>query len=107
MNIISGSTIPFLCKQNSETWIGSVTYLFNHGSHYEIHLQSRSSIQFMIGKYANGAFISIPAFNAGADLASFSDYFWNCERLCLSINTVDAITIAECIRTLHKAGYIK
>lgn len=100
-------SIPFVCKYNSQVWNGSVTHLINHGSHYEIHLESRSSIRFMIGNYTNGGFVSVPAFNAGSDLASYSDYFWNFERLCHTINTVDAATIAECIRTLYKENYIQ
>lgn len=100
-------TISFICKHNNKTWNGSVTQLINHGSHYEIQLESRSDIRFMIGKYINGGFISVPAYNAGSDLADYSDYFWNYEHLCHSINTVDAVTIAECIRTLCEAKHIQ
>lgn len=99
--------LSFSCARKKETWAGLITHLINHGSHYEIHVQSRSSIIFIIGKYATGGFISIPAFNAGSDLAGFSDYFWNCERLSLSVSAVDAITIAQAIRTLHNDGYLK
>jgi hypothetical protein len=107
MNKITDLPITFLCTHKKQTWEGLVTRVYNYDSHYEIHVQSRSSIIFMIGKYTGGGFISVPAFNAGSDLASFSDYFWNCERISLSIGKVDAITIAEAIRALYKAGHIK
>lgn len=107
MNKSTDLPITFLCTHKKQTWGGNVTSICNHGSHYEIHVQSRSSIIFMIGKYVGGGFISIPAFNAGSDLASFSDYFWNCERLSLSVGKIDAITIAEAIRTLYNSGYIQ
>ena len=60
----------------------------------------------MIGKYVNGAFISIPAFGVGCDLSSYNDYFWNNEKLARLMNPVDAATIAEALRTLHKNNYI-
>jgi hypothetical protein len=98
--------INFYCREKIgrtyEEWDGFVKRLHNHGSHYEIHIESRSGFIFIVGKYINGAFISIPAFRVGCDLASYSDYFWNNEHLARLMNPVDAATVAEALRTLSR-----
>lgn len=35
----------------------------------------------IFGKYVNGGFFSIPNWNCGGELASFSDVFWNAESI--------------------------
>lgn len=92
--------------QKKEEWIGSVNRITNHGSHYEIQIESRSGFLIMIGKYNYGAFISIPAFGVGCDLAGYDDYFWNNEQLRSRMNKVDAATVAEAIRTMKLKNYI-
>ena len=98
------SPIRFHCqgkiKNRFQRWSGTITHLINHGSHYEIYISSRSGFVFLVGKYINGGFISIPAFNVGSDLAEYDDYFWNNERLASIMNQVDAATIAEALRSL-------
>lgn len=89
-----------------ERWSGTVTNLVNHGSHYEIFVDSRSGFFFIVGKYASGCFISVPAFNVGSELADYGDYFWNNERLASIMNKVDAATIAEALRTLKANNFI-
>ena len=89
-----------------EQWTGMVTRLINHGSHYEISVSSRSGFVFLVGQYANGGFISIPAFEVGTDLADYGDYFWNNERLSSIMNHVDASTVAEVLRTLKSHHFI-
>lgn len=102
--------VSFHCREKIgrkyEEWDGYVRCLHNHGSHYEIQIESRSGFFFIVGKYINGAFISIPAFGIGCDLSSYSDYFWNNERLASLMNPVDAATVAEVLRTLSKGKYI-
>ena len=102
--------IAFHCREKIgrkfEQWDGYVKNIRNYGSHYEILIESRSGFLFMIGKYVNGAFISIPAFGVGCDLSSYNDYFWNNEKLARLMNPVDAATVAEALRTLHKNNYI-
>jgi len=104
------SPVVFLCHEKigrrSENWTGRVTSLINHGSHYEIHISSRSGFVFLIGRYINGGFISIPAFDVGSDLADYGDYFWNNERLSAIMNPVDAATVAEALRALKSHNYI-
>lgn len=92
--------------RKQEEWSGYVKRITNHGSHYEIQIESRSGFLFMIGKYNYGAFISIPAFGVGCDLAGFDDYFWNNEQLRSRMNRVDAATVAEALRTMKLKNYI-
>ena len=89
-----------------ERWSGTVTRIINHGSHYEIYVSSRSGFVFIVGQYLSGGFISIPAFNIGANLADYDDYFWNNEQLASIMNRVDAATVAQALRTLKAKHYI-
>ena len=66
----------------------------------------RSAFLFLIGKYINGAFINIPAFNVGSDLSDYGDYFWNNEHLASFMNPVDAATVAEALRALKAHNFI-
>ena len=110
MSMQSFSPVEFHCQEKIgrrfQRWSGTVTRLVNHGSHYEIYISSRSGFVFIVGKYINGGFISIPAFHVGSDLADYGDYFWNNERLASIMNQVDAATIAEALRTLKSNNYI-
>jgi hypothetical protein len=103
-------TVAFHCREKIgrkfEEWNGYVESICNYGSHYEIQVESRSSFIFMVGNYVNGNFISIPAFGVGCDLSSYSDYFWNNEKLARLMSHVDAATIAEALRTLNKNEFI-
>lgn len=102
--------VPFRCHEKigkkPEYWNDWVTKLTNHGSPYEIQIESRSGFVFLVGKYINGGFISIPTYNVGSDLAGYNDYFWNNERLSAIMNRVDAATVAEALRTLRAKNYI-
>lgn len=102
--------VTFHCREKIgrkyEEWDGYVKCIHNYGSHYEIHIQSRSGFIFMVGKYMNGAFISIPTFKVGCDLADYNDYFWNNEHLARLMNPVDAATVAEALRALSRNNYI-
>lgn len=89
-----------------EHWDGTITSFVDYGSHCEVRISSRSGFTFIVGKYSCGGFISIPAFDVGSDLASFNDYFWNCERLAAVMSPVDAATVAEALRTLSNYEYI-
>lgn len=102
--------IKFHCKETIgkrlQNWNGTVICLINYGSHYEISIDSRSGFFFLVGHCVNGNFISIPAFNIGSDLADYSDYFWNNERLSAIMNPVDAATVAEALRCLKTQQFI-
>lgn len=102
--------IEFHCHEKIgrryEDWNGTVTRIIDHGSHYEIYVDSRSGFVFIVGKCSCGGFISIPHFNIGTSLADYEDYFWNNERLASMMNRVDAATVAEALRTLKNKHYL-
>ena len=104
------STISFQCREKIgktyQEWEGCVKSIHNHGSHYEIQIQSRSGFTFMVGNCTAGAFISIPDYNVGCELASYGDYFWNNERLSRIMNRVDAATVAQALQTLAENNYL-
>lgn len=98
--------IPFHCREKIghgiEEWDGYVKSIQDYGSHYEIRIESRSGFTMIVGPYQPGAFLSIPAFQIGCDLADYSDYFWNNDRLAAIMSPVDAATVAEALRTLSQ-----
>lgn len=104
------SGITFQCRakigRTFEEWEGCVQSLQDHGSHYELRIQSRSGFLVLVGNYTAGAFLSIPAHDVGCDLAAYDDYFWNNERLSRSLSRVDAATVARALQTLAEANYL-
>ncbi len=57
-----------------------------------------SSFHIIFGKSNKGNYLCIPEWNVGCELASFSDSFWNQERLEQQLSKTDAITIAIAIK---------
>lgn len=104
------NSLMFHCHEKinnkHQEWDGYIKQINNYGSHYEIHIESRSCFCFIIGKYINGFYISIPAFGVGCDLSNYDDYFWNNENLTKFMNPVDAATISEALRILREKNYI-
>lgn len=103
--------LKFKCKlkksKTVEEWPAEITRFVNHGSHYEITISSRSSINVIFGGTQNGGFCCIPDWKAGCELAGYEDINWNYERLQASMkNKVDAITVAYALaaigQTLNK-----
>lgn len=84
----------FKCDNKKETWNGTITSVTNYGSHYEIQIQSRSSILVLVGKTSLGTFACIPDFRAGCHLGDLNDSFYSTEKLCAVMNKVDGITVA-------------
>lgn len=87
----------FTCKDKSEKWQGEITRFIPHGSHFEILIQSRSSILVLLGSYSHGNFACMPSFNAGCFLAELNDLFWNTEKLISVMGEIDGITVASAI----------
>lgn len=87
-------------KSDSEKWIGRVTYFKNHGTHYEIVIESRSRILVLFGKTEQGAFACMPDFEVGCHLVDPKDLFWNTEKLTHALGKVDGITVATALKAL-------
>ncbi len=91
----------FRCKNKRETWIGHIRYMKNHGSHYEMYIESRSSILIIFGKKSSGNFLCVPDFNVGCELVELRDRFWNKERITSILGEVDGTTVEEALYTIR------
>ena len=85
-----------------ETWPGFITYIKNYGSHYEMQIQSRSSINVLFGKTTRGYFACVPDWNVGCHLVDFKDVFWNTEKLSIVLGEADGITVANAFYAISK-----
>lgn len=98
----------FICKHKwkrgeTEEWIGQISRIIDFGSHYEIFIQSRSSILVILAKTSYGIFAGIPTFKAGCYINDLNDLFYNKENLIQAVkNTVDGITVAYALKSLSK-----
>jgi len=88
-----------------EKWLGKISRLKNYGSHFEIQIQSRSSLMVLFGETSRGYFASIPDFNVGCHLVDPQDIFWNSERLTGVLGKVDGHTVATALYTA--SAYLK
>ena len=87
-----------------------ITYIFlyfffsgfkEHGSHFEISIQSCSSILVLFGKTEYGYFACMPDFHAGCHLGTPDDTFYNTEKLVQAMkNKVDGITVAMALNAV-------
>ena len=87
-------------KDIAEKWPGKITDFNRYPEHYEIWIQSRSSIRVIFGKLANGFFACMPDFRAGCYLVDLHDKFWNMESLVRALGPVDGITVANALYSL-------
>ena len=85
-----------------ERWNGCIKRLINYGSHYEIFIESRSSILVLFGKSSSGGFACIPDFQAGCYLTNINNKFWNTEKLTAVLGKVDGITVASALHKLFQ-----
>lgn len=96
----------FYCKHQWENgeieeWSGEISRILSFGSHYEIFIQSRSSMLIVIAKTSYGLFVGIPTFKSGCYISNLNDLFFNKENLIEALNnTVDGITIACAIKSI-------
>lgn len=88
-------------KSDREDWEGIVTNIQSYGSHYEIFIESRSSIRVLLGTGTSGLFACIPDRQAGCWLSSLDDVRYNGEKLSAAIeNVVDGITVAHAFKAI-------
>jgi hypothetical protein len=98
-------------NRRKERWTGKITELKNHGSHYEMRIDSRSGILVIFGRTMQGGFACMPDFGAGCHLVNLKDKFWNTEKLIDVLGKVDGITVAEALfavsDTIEKLNDVK
>jgi hypothetical protein len=91
-------------KNKTQNWKGEIKKFINYGSHYEIFVESRSSISLLFGKTSRGGFACIPDFEAGCHIVDLNNLVWNTEKLVSSLGKVDGITAANALYKLSKEG---
>jgi len=90
---------PFASTRSEQEWTGEVNQLKTSKERIEMTVNGRgSSFHVIIGQSSRGGYLCIPDWQVGCPLASFSDRFWNQERLEEQLGLVDAITIATAIK---------
>ena len=87
-------------KKRKETWTGRIISMINYGSHFEIQIQSRSSILVLLGKTTLGNFACMPDFGAGCHLSKLKDKFYSTEKLVSVMGKVDGITVASALAAI-------
>jgi hypothetical protein len=96
----------FYCKHQwkngeIEEWSGEISRIISFGSHYEIFIQSRSSILIVLAETSYGLFVGIPTFKVGCYISNLKDLFFNKEALINALdNVVDGITVAFAIKSI-------
>jgi hypothetical protein len=81
----------------------SIIDVYSTKEPYELNLSVNGShFHVLLGSHLGGNFICIPNWEVGCELASYSDAFWNMEKLCKHINPIDAECMAYSIKYLKK-----
>ena len=88
-------------KNELEKWQGRIKFIKDYGSHYEIFIESRSSIMLTFGKTSRGGFACAPDYNVGCHLVDLKDLFWNTEKLSNILGKVDGLTAARALYHLY------
>jgi hypothetical protein len=97
-------TVTFSCSikkgKKTESWTGIISKLKNYGSHYEMRIESLSSITVLFGKTSLGNFACMPDFGAGCHLGDLDNELWNMDKLIGVLGKVDGITVTNAFNTL-------
>ena len=97
-----------ICGYGDETWITKVSVLEMNETFYELKITGHGHcFHAMVGIHAYGAFLCIPSWQFGCELASFSDRFYNFYRIRQSLDVYISETLANAIcllPTLKKTG---
>lgn len=92
------------CDMRPKYWEGHIK-LIRATPPYEAEVTARgSSFHLIFGTHAYGFYLCIPNWNVGSELASFTDLFWNTERLnqYTMLSKVDACSVAAALAELNK-----
>lgn len=81
----------------TERWSGRIAKFTKSVGHYEMFIESRSSLRVVFGKSSFGGFACLPDFHAGCYLINLKDRFWNTEKLVNVLGSVDGITVANAL----------
>jgi hypothetical protein len=102
----------FKCKtkfgKRREEWVGWIENITQYGSHIEINIIGRSSLQILFGQTSRGYFLCAPDFGVGCHLVKLSDKFWNLEKLIDLLGKVDGVTVFNALDVIYnETSYFK
>jgi hypothetical protein len=109
LNDLSFNCLRKWSNGRKETWTGRIVKFKIHVNFIEFLIMSRSSLYVICGKGERGYWACVPDYFAGCDLSMrLNDTFYNTEKLFVATkNKVDAITIAEALKTLDLSCILK
>ncbi len=96
----------FMCEfknqKNKRKWPAVITNFIDYGSHYEMRIESLSTISVLFGKTSLGTFACLPDFRAGCHLADLNNENYSIDKLSGVINLTDAVTVARAFCNLSQ-----
>jgi hypothetical protein len=88
-------------NQKTEIWFSEIKYLKKY-THYEIFIDSRSSIRAIYGQISQDSSLCLPDYGVGCRLVDIDDKFWNLEKISSLVGKVDGITVYNALLYLNK-----
>ncbi len=83
-----------------DEWDGYISQLQKANGHYEMLIESRSSLRVVFGTFSLGGFACLPDLQVGCYLVNLKDRFWNTEKLVSILGHVDGITVATALYSI-------
>lgn len=80
-----------------DEWDGYISQFKKSNGHYEMLIESRSSLRVVFGTSSFGGFACMPDFQVSCYLVNLKDRFWNTEKLVSVLGSVDGITVATAL----------
>jgi len=89
--------MTFYCFYRKDRWPGKISLFKNYGSHFELRIQSLSSITVLFGRSSLGYFACMPDFRTSCHLIHPENETYNIEKLISVLNTIDGITVGRAL----------
>lgn len=90
-------------NQENHQWIGRIKQIEEFETYQLIRVEGKgSAIDVLVGRAGSYNWISLPGMEVASQLSSWSDTFWNLEKLSRLISRCDAITITNMLAMLAK-----
>ena len=88
-------------KKRRQEWSAELKLLRRDNHSCEIEIAGRGTyFHAIVGNHRYGNYICIPNHSVGCELSSYTDVFWNRERLEQYLKKVDATTVAYALSHL-------
>lgn len=86
--------IDFICEFKEESWNVTLESMHITTDTYEMIVSGHGSrFHIIVGSYAHGSFLCIPALGVGCELSYLTDVFWNRESIGRHLSAYDTETI--------------